>query len=343
MLFGRRLKNSGRRNWMYFTIGISVFFAVVLLVNWSWIWSGLAALNLETTLFLGKSVWDWLDLLFVPVVLGLLGWVTQRLVKSQEELRRAQEKTLADDHNRQEVLKDYLDQMTNLLTHVEDLSAEGNEARKGIIRARTLAVVRELDERRNQTIVNFIRDSNLHSYYVPSNPDLVAKVPYGIFKDADLSNAKLSGTYLMDTIFNGAILNGATFRNSYCYNAGFHNAELKDADLSNAKLVNAGFRRAILTNANFKEADLSGADLSEANLNGANLSEADLSGADLSSADLSGANLSEADLSGTDLYGANLNGAISLTEKQLSNASLCKTILPKGIKLDPNRDCKRTA
>jgi membrane protein implicated in regulation of membrane protease activity len=127
MPLARRLGNPGRRTWIYFTIGISIFFAVVLLVNWSWIWSGLTKLNLGTILFLGKSAWDWLALLFVPVVIGLLGWVTQRLVKSQEELRRVQEKTLADERNRQEVLKDYLDQMTGLLTSGKDSIPWENE------------------------------------------------------------------------------------------------------------------------------------------------------------------------------------------------------------------------
>jgi hypothetical protein len=92
--------------------------------------------------------------------------------------------------------------------------------------------------------------------------------------------------------------------------------------------------------------DLSSVNFYNTNLDGANLSGADLTGARhldfayLSSVNLSGVDLSNVDLSGVKFSGADLSDAYNLTPDQLKDAKLCRTILPTGIGIDPNRDCK---
>jgi hypothetical protein len=86
-------------------------------------------------------------------------------------------------------------------------------------------------------------------------------------------------------------------------------------------------------------ADLTGADLSVASLQRADLNGAKLSVANLLGADLSVASLQGADLNGANLSGADLSSAKGLTKEQLEEAYLCETTLPKGIDMDPNRDC----
>jgi len=70
------------------------------------------------------------------------------------------------------------------------------------------------------------------------------------------------------------------------------------------------------------------------------LSQTDLSGANLSFAYLSGANLSSTKLNGANFSFANFSGARNWTEAELAAAKLCKTILPEGCNLNPNRDCE---
>jgi len=57
--------------------------------------------------------------------------------------------------------------------------------------------------------------------------------------------------------------------------------------------------------------------------------------------DFQSSNLGRANLEGAYLESANLEGArLGLTQDQLTTAKLCRTTLPNGITLDPNRDCK---
>lgn len=79
------------------------------------------------------------------------------------------------------------------------------------------------------------------------------------------------------------------------------------------------------------------------------LAKADLSHADLEAADLRDADLTKADLTGADLKGAFLMNTIlsdveGLTKEQLEGKDppyLCRTQLPEGIDIDPDRDCER--
>jgi uncharacterized protein YjbI with pentapeptide repeats len=104
------------------------------------------------------------------------------------------------------------------------------------------------------------------------------------FRDADLRQADLSG--------------------SYCYISDFSGASLGGVNLTGAML-----RRANLSNNDLRAVILTGADLSGADLGGANLGGADLSGTLMVHANLQGATLSDADVSGASLNSANFADA----------------------------------
>lgn len=106
------------------------------------------------------------------------------------------------------------------------------------------------------------------------------------FREADLTDARLVGTY--------------------CYRS----------DFSDAKLI-----RTDLTQAYLSDADLCGADLSCNNLSEAVLVNAHLEGANLSRANLAGAQMVHADLSNSRLSGANIKGA-NLEAANLANAEV---------------------
>jgi hypothetical protein len=216
----------------------------------------------------GKTLWDWLSLLGVPLSLAILGyWLQQVQQKRAEDLAKEQQKRaedlakeqreLAAEETKEEVLQVYFDRLSVLLVdkNLLAISAElGTKEWNGrstaeerelldsavdVIRARTLSILRrfEKDLERKNSVIRFLIEA-----------DIVSKLKLNLSK-ADLSKADLS-----------------------------------KANLSNANLSNANLSKANLRGANLSKADLSGADLIVANL-----SKADLSGANLSGANLSGA------------------------------------------------------
>lgn len=221
-----------------------------------------------------KTVWDWLQLLIVPVILTIGGfWFTAAQEERQRALENARaeaeqkledqrakvDRELQDQRAQQAILQSYLDQMGTLLLD-RNLSAadEGSDVRN-VARARTLTTLAALDPIRKKRVLRFLDETKLIQ---PSSPDGKPVI--------SLSFAELDGVKLGHVGQIGAFnLKGVILTN---------------ADLNGARLLNAD-----LTGADLRETDLSGADLINANLRGANLTDTDLTDADLSGADLTGA------------------------------------------------------
>jgi uncharacterized protein YjbI with pentapeptide repeats len=299
----------------------------------------------------GKTVWDWLGLLVVPVMLAIVvGVFTTLQIFFQVSLEDTRQQAIAnqsaefqkviEEFRAQEAsLQAYLDLMTTLLLE-HDLreSAKGSEVR-AIARAQTLATITQLDGKQNQIVTRFLSDSGLLR-----EPPLLAK--------ADLEGAKLHKAVLQEANLAGTNLAGADLAEAVLFYADFSDvqkvgedtihitANLTKADLSKAALQEADLAECTLDKATLTNAKLQGADLSSASLQDANLTKAALLKADLSSTastpnlkdmplwffkerstNLTDANLSHAALLKADLSRAYLSGA-DLTDADLTDADL---------------------
>ncbi|WP_218031061.1 pentapeptide repeat-containing protein [Dictyobacter aurantiacus] len=284
--------------------------------RWGWNWTGFAPYfsppgTQYNDVPRGKTLWDWLGLLIIPLMLALGGfWLNERDKDRDKRVAEQQYKadceTRADNH-REAMLQTYFEKMAELLLEKKLRDAEEEEEVRKIARVRTFIVLRRLDVMRKAAIIRGLHD-------------------FGLI-DKDKSVVSLNGAHLSGVDLSGVPISRAHLGGADLSKANLSRAKLSEADLSEADLSEADLSRANLSGANLSEANLSEVDLSRANLSEANLSGADLSGTDLFEADLSRANLS-----GTDLSGADLSNAI-VTEEQLKEArSLQGTIMPDGSK-----------
>jgi uncharacterized protein YjbI with pentapeptide repeats len=260
-----------------------------------------------------KTLWDWLDLLIVPLVLAggalLFTWVTNRRERATET-----------DRSREAALQGYLDRMAELIKDGLQES-EPDDAKRSLARAWTLTALRQLDGRRNRLLLDFLRDSRLIGNQMSldlTRADLIT---------ADLRGVNLRGLDLSGVVLNRADLSSAKLKAANLSDAVAYHGILCRADLSEANLTSAGLWSANLRQGDLTSANLSRADLHEANLRYANFRESDLREANLRDADLRGSNLTLADLKG-----ANLLGALT-TDEQLAQAkSLADATMPDGTK-----------
>jgi uncharacterized protein YjbI with pentapeptide repeats len=261
--------------------------------------------------FRGKTVWNWLELLIVPLALAVIGlwFTTQQETRQQIENQRAEaERELAVQRGQDEALQAYLDQMSTLMLEKDLRNSEDDSEVRTLARARTLTVLKRLDASRKEEIMNFLVEADLVREVGGSAP--VIRLENADLRDADLSFADLRGANL-----------------AY--------ADLEGADLASADLSEANLLFADLSKANLILADLSGAKLLVADLTDAGLFEADLRDANLSNALLTGADLEDADLRGANLAYAKLKDAEEWTEDQLSEAKNLKgATMPNGQKYE---------
>lgn len=232
-----------------------------------------------------KTLWDWSQLLIIPVILLLatllFGWIQNATSLQMDASQRTQDTMLASQQQREAELKGYLDTMSSLLNNpdIRDL-ARGADLRS-LARAQTLTVLREMNQDgvRKAVVVRFLHDAGLF---------LRDPFPIVSLADADLRWASLSGAQLGGADLAAADLDAADLSN----------ADLSGADLSQARLNGAN-----LSGARLNYTQLTAADLRCPPSNGSqictNLSGADLAGADLTAANLQGVHFARTDVSGT--------------------------------------------
>ncbi|MFL7870008.1 MAG: pentapeptide repeat-containing protein [Anaerolineales bacterium] len=232
----------------------------------------------------GKTIWDWLQLLIIPLALAVGAYY---LNKKERELERE----VAKDHQQERALQAYLDRMSDLLLG-QDLQ---DEKVRNVARIRTLTVLRGLDARRKGMLLLFLNESGL-----------IAKQPEPTINlcGADLSGAELEEANLRETSLNGTILSKANLRE----------ADLTYADLSGANLTQANLMLVSLYEANLRDVCLE-----NTNLHGAHLDNAELRGAYFDKTDLSGTYLYGAHFYSADIDEAALNKA-HFNEEDLYNA-----------------------
>jgi hypothetical protein len=166
--------------------------------------------------FRGRTVWDWLQMLVVPLMLVAVGfWFT-----TQQEVRQQQ---IEDQRSQDTALQAYFDGMTNLL-----IDEQGTQLRKlepdtevqRLIQARTETLFAILDKDREVSVVLFLARSDV----IPKGDPLVSLA--GI----DLSFIDLRGIDLSDTS-----LAASNLAHAILTNANLSNSDLRNADLSEAK------------------------------------------------------------------------------------------------------------
>jgi len=277
-----------------FITGLVIFLVVSFIGGYffNWLWTGFSPYTstphaTNITFQREKTLWDWLQLLIIPLVIAIGGYLFNLAVSRTEQRNTT-------DNQQETALQAYIDKMSELLLH-ENLrkSAEDAEVRK-IARVRTLTVLSKLDASRKRSVMQFLHESDLINKSDPSSETECIVHLQATDRDrssgADLSGADLSGLSL-----GFSDLHKVNLRNANLSKANLSEAVLSGADLSGANLREARLSWGKLvidpTGTNLEGADLSGADLSSAIMNDVILIEADLSGAKLSDADLSGANL----------------------------------------------------
>lgn len=238
----------------------------------------------KNTGFEVKTLWDWMELLIIPLFLAGGAYFLNR---SDRENERA----IAIDRQREAALQSYLDRMSDLLLK-EKLRTSKNKEAQDIARVRTLSILRELDANRKSIVLRFLQESKLIM-----NKKSVIDLTRANFENIDLNYA-----YLQSVDLSGASLKNAKLRH----------AQLQDSNLQGANLESAYLPFADLSGANLESAHLNYARLRGVNLSGANLHGARLEHADLGGAKLEGANLEEADLTGAMVFDMQLETAKSL-------------------------------
>ena len=183
----------------------------------------------------GKTLWEWLELIIVSVVVGVGFFLLNRWQKERErsrDLKRKEQEDARDEKlNHHATLREYFDAMTELI--LAGKLEEPEERTSTVARARTLTVLRELDTDGVSAVLSFLKESRL-TEAVPLEGGDLRNVSWA---EVDLAGANLRGANLL-----GADLRGANLSGSDLKGADLRDADLSQADLSRSDLRTSGTR-----------------------------------------------------------------------------------------------------
>jgi hypothetical protein len=267
-------------------------------------WSG--------TGFLNKTVWDWLQLLIIPLALAIIAILFNRSERKNEQ-------RVASDNQQETALQEYIKEMSELLLHGKLRESQPGDEVRTIARVRTLTVLLRLDKERKISVLQFLYESGL----IKMDGNLVKLFGANFNKIAmfngNMSNVDLSGIILTEANLGGVYLQGTNLQR----------ADLTKAVLSMSKQNKTNLSTSILSSTTLSVLNRHGKYYMSSILDVMSeyVSENNLLGINLSNA-----TLNEADLRGSNLTKVDLNWSYLLKTK-LQNANLIEANLQKALQL----------
>jgi uncharacterized protein YjbI with pentapeptide repeats len=308
-----------------------------------------------------KTLWDWMQLLVIPSVLAigavLLNLANSRTEQKIAEKRYLNDQNIAQDNQREMLLQSYLDRMTELLLKENLRKSLADEEVRKIARVRTLTVMRQLDTRRKNYVLSFLRDASLvaneknESIVDLSSADWSGENLEGVdlsnldltgsnfskanLVRADLRKSKLENANLKGANLESANLWGISFRHVRIENTSFISAILYDADFSKKMISNCDFSQAHLCHwgpgsakfgqNHFKNINFSGATLKIARFTNCDFEDVDFSKADLCNAHFEGCSLKNVIFEDSDIKEAKFEN-VKLENTKVNNITLQKIV-----------------
>jgi uncharacterized protein YjbI with pentapeptide repeats len=234
----------------------------------------------------GKTLWDWMQILVIPVAVALGTFVLNEIAKRRDRVAEATQQYLQEQRLQNDALQAYLDEMSRALLEYTP------EIVRTVVRARTLTLLEVLDPTYKRFVVQFLRESNLIPCKLTDERGNILRGKIVDLSGANLRDADLRGLNLREAGLDGAILQRANLRYAFLPDADLGGTSLHGADLTDANLRGASLRMARLEAR--PDLDLKAANLTEGNLSSADLRDANLVGAIMNGANLSYANLTDA-------------------------------------------------
>ena len=197
--------------------------------------------------FRGKTAWDWMQLLIVPLVLTVLGLsfaaaqqvAEQVIANLQQDVRQQQiedqraeaQREIVEQQAQDDALQAYLDVMKELLLERDLRDSEPGSSARAVANVQTSLILERVDSRRKRSILHLLTDSHL----IDADAPLIETATLAL-QDVDARGMDLSDTDLSCANLRYANLEGANLSEVVGITAG--ELEQQAATLEGATMPN---------------------------------------------------------------------------------------------------------
>jgi len=193
-----------------------------------------------------KTLWDWAELLIIPLVIASLAFFFNSRMQMHQEHRvqqaqKEREEVAVHQARQDAALQEYLRQIVQLASDHKLSDTELGDPLRELVRVLTIMTLEQVDRFHKHTVLRILHEMNLIAG--DNGQPIVA------LDNADLREANLQG----------ADLRYAGLRRVDMRKADLRGAELHGADLSDAKLDKADLSGAKVTEEQLSQCSLEGA------------------------------------------------------------------------------------
>ncbi|CAF1263741.1 unnamed protein product [Adineta steineri] len=266
--------------------------------------------------------------------------ISQDQFKLNEE-QRQHEVNIAYMQYRDNLLIDYIKDIGVLLKE-NNGSLTNDYVTRTIVRAKTLAIIRQLDPIRNVELIRFLYEagqltrnrnpldlSTAQLQNIDFRNALYWNMPGLSLVGTHLFNASFDHNTLVDVDFRRRVFTGTSFNGTRFLNTTMRNSNCTDIDLTSGQFIDSSFDNTIFTNATADYATFTRCKMSSVDLTGARLENTWFAYTNLQNANFIDVNVNGINFSHTDLFNAKIN------DIQLLNAiSIRGSRLPNGTYID---------
>jgi len=201
--------------------------------------------NFKWSGFQKKTLWDWLQLLIIPLMLALGAFY----LNSASESSRVQEQI------KQEILTDYFSKMQDLIVETKKIkqtpgSKESNSEERLLLEFRptaqalTLSVLEQLDGKRKGKVITYLAESQLINKIDPliqlggANLQKLELKGRQVFSSINIVGANMTATELSDILISDSDLSTVNLTEAVLQDVTFENSNLSGINLDGASLTN---------------------------------------------------------------------------------------------------------
>lgn len=301
----------------------------------------------------GKYLWDWLEIIIVPLVLTLVGVyfnTRQKKAEIENAAETEKRKTIQNQIKEQESeLSRYFEKINDLILR-DGLAKESASLEvKSIARSMTTEILQKISIEYAPKVINYLYENHLIEKE-NCKVDLSGIALAGIdLSERYLNNVNLSGIKIYAGNLSGADFSNSDLSNAILFrcnlrNSKFTNTDITATDLKSCNLVLADFKnvqgsRADLSYTHmyetvFENANLHKSEYFQSRIIQVNFRKANLSGAIFSHATIWDCFMKEANLQDTSFSFAHVSGSAPLQDNWTPSKSESKSIdKNKGLRI----------
>ena len=230
-----------------FYFSIFLLFLIIIVIGYfafnplvAPIWFGFRFSTTNDLGFSIRTLWDWLELLLIPIFLTTGAWIVSYFDK-KTSLETEKENQM------QKILDAFIDKISSFYLKEEiTCTSKLSSGLEKVLRTQVLSALRQLDPNRKAELLQIIYEMN----FIQNEPKISlhgANFNNINLVSAPLGNSTIKGASFVDANFRNSNLENSVFIGSDFTNADFRGSDLKNTDFSYSNLKGVNFSNCILT------------------------------------------------------------------------------------------------